>query len=105
MAIGLLFVKESPRWMAYRGMRQEALESLAYLRKETPTSRAIQEEMAEIEAALDDERKALHEKGAKEIFFGKGNLSRFVIAFFLQFFQQWTGQNSVSVKASALSVV
>ncbi|KAL5504781.1 hypothetical protein ACEPAH_7444 [Sanghuangporus vaninii] len=96
MVVGLLFVKESPRWLAYCGKTQEALESLAYLRKENITSQSVQEEMAEIEAAIDEEREVLNEKGAKEIFFGKGNLSRFVFAFFLQFFQQWTGQNSVN---------
>ena len=96
MAIGLPFVKESPRWLAYRGRTFEALQSLAYLRKESTASQSVRGEMAEIEAAIEEERESRKGLEIKEAFFGKGNLRRFVIAFFLLFFQQWTGQNSVS---------
>ncbi|EJD00168.1 sugar transporter [Fomitiporia mediterranea MF3/22] len=96
MAIGLLFTKESPRWLASRGRTTEALETLAYLRKESVNSQSVRDEMAEIEAAIEEERKAQDGLSLKEIYLGKGHLSRFVIAFFLLFFQQWTGQNSVN---------
>ena len=51
--------------------------------------------MAEIEAAIIDEQEARRTFGLKEAFFGKGNLIRFIIAFFIFLFQEWNGQNSV----------
>jgi hypothetical protein len=52
-------------------------------------------ELAEIEAAILEEREARQGLGLKEAFFGKGNFIRFVIAFVIFFLQQWAGQNSV----------
>jgi hypothetical protein len=51
--------------------------------------------MAEIEAAILEEREARDGLGWKEAFFGKGNFIRFFIAFFIFLLQQWAGQNSV----------
>ncbi|KAI5119252.1 hypothetical protein M0805_008803 [Coniferiporia weirii] len=99
MCIGLLFVKESPRYLASRGRTHDALRNLAYLRKEHIDSEALRNEMAEIEAAIDEEREARKGLGVKEAFLGKGNLIRFVIAFFIFFLQQWAGQNSVGYYA------
>ena len=56
MCFGLLLVKESPRWLASRGRTHEALRNLAYLRKEHPDSESVLHEMAEIEAAIEEER-------------------------------------------------
>jgi hypothetical protein len=55
--------------------------------------------MAEIEAAINEEREARQGLGAKEAFFGKGNFIRFVIAFVIFLLQQWSGQNSVGYYA------
>ena len=51
--------------------------------------------MAEIEAAIEEERVARADLGWKEAFLGKGNLIRFVLAFVIFLLQQWAGQNSV----------
>ena len=51
--------------------------------------------MAEIEAAIEEERQARKGLGVKEAFLGKGNFVRFLIAFFIFFGQQFCGQNSV----------
>ncbi|KAJ3515477.1 hypothetical protein NLJ89_g1732 [Agrocybe chaxingu] len=99
MFFGLLTVKESPRFLASVGKNKEALRNLAYLRREPIDSEDVLAEMAEIEAAIEEEREARRDLGLKEAFLGKGNLVRFVIAFVIFFFQQWTGQNSVNYYA------
>ncbi|PPQ99278.1 hypothetical protein CVT24_009278, partial [Panaeolus cyanescens] len=99
LAIGLLTVKESPRYLASVERNDEALQILAYLRREPITSHAVLDEMAEIEAAIREEREARKGLGLKEAFFGKGNFIRFVIAFVVFLFQQLTGQNSVNYYA------
>ncbi|KAF8649919.1 hypothetical protein AX16_005476 [Volvariella volvacea WC 439] len=99
MAIGLLTVKESPRWLASVGRTEEALVNLAYLRRQSVHSESVVSEMAEIEAAINEEKEARKGLGWKEAFFGKGNFIRFVIAFVIFLLQQWAGQNSVNYYA------
>ncbi|KAI6102288.1 general substrate transporter [Pisolithus croceorrhizus] len=99
MCLGLLTVKESPRWLASKGRVQEAIGILAYFRRDQPNSAAIQYEMAEIEAAIREEQETRKGLGLREAFFGTGNFVRFVIAFILFVFQQWSGQNSVGYYA------
>jgi len=99
LVFGLLTVKESPRYLASVGRNHEAIENLAYLRREQSDSPDVLHEMAEIEAAILEEREARKGLGLKEAFFGKGNFIRFVIAFVIFFLQQWGGQNSVNYYA------
>ncbi|KAG6336082.1 hypothetical protein ID866_3008 [Astraeus odoratus] len=96
MCMGLLTVKESPRWLASKGLVKEAIRDLAYFRNESCDSLAVQHEMAEVEAAIQEEKEARSGVGLRQAFFGKGNFVRFVIAFTIFVFQQWSGQNSVS---------
>jgi len=99
LALGVLTIKESPRWLASKGRNEEAIENLAYLRKEPVSSPEVIHEMAEIEAAIIEEREARVGLGWKEALFGKGNFIRFFIAFFIFLLQQWAGQNSVNYYA------
>jgi len=99
MALGLLTVRESPRWLASKGRSAEALVNLAFLRKRSPDSQDVLHELAEIEAALTEEREARTNLGLREASFGRGNFTRFLIAFFIFFLQQWCGQNSVGYYA------
>ncbi|KAI0644353.1 general substrate transporter [Trametes meyenii] len=99
MAFGLLTVRESPRWLASKGRIEEALENLAYLRRRSTDDPVVRGEMAEIEAAIEEEREARRGLGAREAFLGKGNFIRFVIAVVIFLLQQWSGQNSVGYYA------
>ena len=67
---------------------------MAYLRRKHGSSANVLYELAEIEAAIEEERIARESLGWKEAFFGKGNFVRFVIAFVIFLLQQWSGQNS-----------
>ena len=58
--------------------------------------------MAEIEVAIEEERVARKGLGIKEAFLGKGNFVRFLIAFFIFFLQQFSGQNSVGYYAPTI---
>ncbi|KAF5376018.1 hypothetical protein D9757_008838 [Collybiopsis confluens] len=99
MLIGLFTVKESPRWLASVGRNEQALNNLAYLRRRPSDDPDLVHEMAEIEAAIEEEQRVRKGLGWKEAFFGKGNFIRFVIAFVIFLLQQWCGQNSVGYYA------
>lgn len=51
--------------------------------------------MAEIEAATREEQELRKGLGLREVFLGKGNAIRFIIAFVMFLLQQWSGQNSI----------
>ncbi|KAL1658512.1 general substrate transporter [Schizophyllum commune] len=99
MAVGLLTLRESPRWLVQVGREKEALANIAYLRKKQVDDESVVIELAEIEAAVREEREARANLGFKEAFLGKGNWPRFVIAFVIFLLQQWCGQNSVNYYA------
>lgn len=103
MSIGLLTVKESPRWLASVGHIDRAFANLAYLRRLPIDDSRIRAEMAEIEAAMAEEREARKGmggiQGVREAFLGKGNGVRFVIAIVIFVLQNWNGQNSVGYYA------
>ncbi|KAH8826463.1 sugar transporter [Flagelloscypha sp. PMI_526] len=99
MALGLLTIKESPRYLVSVGKNELALKNMAYLRRRAVDDPVVVEEIAEIEAAVIEEREARANLGLKEAFFGKGNFIRFFIAFFIFFLQQFAGQNSVNYYA------
>lgn len=95
----LLFTRESPRWLVMKGREPEALRNLAFLRRRPVTDQGLIEELAEIEAAVREDREARAGLGWREAFLAPGNRIRFVIAFVIFFLQQFSGQNSVNYYA------
>ncbi|KAG8978844.1 hypothetical protein FRB94_013114 [Tulasnella sp. JGI-2019a] len=102
MAIGVIFCRESPRYLARAGKTEQALTNLAWYRNTTVDDVDTRQEMAEIEATILEEQEARAGLGWKEAFFGPGNFIRFVIAIVIFLLQQFCGQNSVSYYAPTI---
>ena len=94
MFIGLFFVKESARWLCKQGRHEEAIASLAHVRCKTVDSPEIIQEMAEIRASIEEELNATEGVTWKECL-QPGNRKRFIIAFVIMFWQQFSGTNSI----------
>jgi len=101
MMIGLLFTKESPRWLASRGRNDAAIASLAYLRHSDETNSEVLEEFAEIRASIDQEIAESSGVSLREALL-PGNRIRFFIGFMLMTLQQWGGQNIVNYYAPTI---
>ncbi|KAF8321147.1 general substrate transporter [Clavulina sp. PMI_390] len=102
MTIGVLLSKESPRWLIMKGRETEGLKNLAFLRRRSTTDPEILIELAEIEAAVREEREAREGLGWQEAFLAPGNRIRFIIAFMIFLLQQFSGQNSVNYYAPTI---
>jgi len=98
LLIGLFFLKESPRWLAKQGRYLEATASLAYMRREEVDDIEIVKEIAEIRASIEEEL-ALTEGVTWKECLTPGNRNRFIIAFCIMFWQQFTGTNSIGYYA------
>lgn len=98
MLIGLFFLKESPRWLMNQGRHDEAHASLAYIRNEPAESESVLKELAEIRAALEEEISVTEGVTWKEAL-TKGTRERFILAFCIMFWQQFSGTNSIGYYA------
>jgi sugar porter (SP) family MFS transporter len=98
MFIGLFFLKESSRWLMKQGRREEAVQSLAYIRNAPENSEEVQKEIAEIYAAIVEET-ALTEGVTWKECLQKSNRYRFFVAFCMMFCQQFSGTNSIGYYA------
>jgi hypothetical protein len=53
MAVAMFFIPESPRWLILRGKHDEGIKALRWLR---PVGAAVEDEAAEIRAAIEREK-------------------------------------------------
>lgn len=98
MLIGLFFLNESPRWLMKQGRYEDAVRSLAYIRNEPQDSESVQKEIAEIKTSIEEEMAMTQGVTWKECL-QKSNRNRFLIAFVLMFWQQFSGTNSIGYYA------
>ncbi|KAI0829574.1 putative MFS sugar transporter [Hypoxylon sp. FL0890] len=96
LGLGMLFTKESARWLAKAGRIEEAMQSLVWIRGGDSTR--VQEEFAEIIAGIQEEERATEGLTWKEYLLPV-NRFRFVIVITLQIGVQLTGNTSLAYYA------
>lgn len=82
------FMKESPRWLATKHRNDEALKSLAWIRKTPMDDPDTLAEYNEIVASVEEEEAVVGGRTWREAF-APGNRIRFFIAFIIFTAQQW----------------
>ena len=97
LAIGMLFVKESARWLAKKGRRSDALVSLVWVRGGENTAE-IQSEFAEIVRGVEIELEASEGLTWKELLL-PSNRYRMFIGITIQLCAQLTGNTSLAYYA------
>ncbi|KAL9114337.1 MAG: hypothetical protein Q9227_001759 [Pyrenula ochraceoflavens] len=104
LAIGLLFLPDSPRFFVKRGRIDRATDVLARLRGQPHDSEYIQQELAEIVANHEYELQVIPQGSwfrswyncfTGGLFRPSSNLRRTILGTSLQMMQQWTGVNFV----------
>ncbi|ESZ94407.1 hypothetical protein SBOR_5200 [Sclerotinia borealis F-4128] len=96
LGLGLFFQNESPRWLIEKDRHEEALLALSHVRRRSPTDPLIQREYHEIIADFHGKEKLTLLRQMKLTVSNKASLYAVSMAATLQFWQQWTGTNSIN---------
>ncbi|KAK9425289.1 putative Quinate permease [Seiridium unicorne] len=97
LGLGMLLTRESTRWLAKKGRRDEALQSLLWVRGGENTTE-VQEEFAEIMAGIYEEERVTEGFTWKEAIL-PANRYRFIIVITIQIGVQLTGNTSLAYYA------
>lgn len=101
LALGMIPLRESPRWLIKKGRRAEALDNLRHVRQTDHTQEQILEEFAEINDTAEMEMNLAEGVTLKEVFL-PGNRYRMFIAITIMIGQQLTGTNAFTYYAPIL---
>ncbi|KFZ10607.1 hypothetical protein V501_05110 [Pseudogymnoascus sp. VKM F-4519 (FW-2642)] len=96
LGLGMILVKESPRWLVKRGRNEQALENLIWVRG--GDSEEVQDEFAEIVAGIEEESRISEGVTYKELLL-PSNRYRLFIAITMQLSAQLTGNTSLAYYA------
>ncbi|KAI0377651.1 quinate permease [Hypomontagnella monticulosa] len=96
LGLGMLLTKESPRWLAKKGRREEALKSLSWIRG--GASPEVDAEFAEILASIEEEERVTNGVTWKELILPVNRMRVFLIIA-LQIGVQLTGNTSLAYYA------
>ncbi|PMD58830.1 general substrate transporter [Hyaloscypha bicolor E] len=104
LAIGLVFLPESPRYFVKKGRVEEAAKALASVRGQPIDSEYIQDELAEIVANFEYEQSVIPQTSyiggwtncfSGSLSDGSSNLRRSILGIMMQMMQQLTGINFI----------
>lgn len=113
LAVGIMFLPQSPRWLMDQGRDQECLDVIANLRRQSADSPLVQLEYLELKAQkLFETRVSQHDHpdlqddsarsrfllglaGYKSLITNPSNFKRTMVATLTMTFQQWTGVNFI----------
>lgn len=113
LAVGIMFLPQSPRWAMDQGRDEECLQILAGLRNQPVDSQLVQLEYLEIKAQkLFETRVSAHDHPTlqdgsaksnfllglaqyKSLITNRSNFKRTMVAVLVMTFQQWTGVNFI----------
>ncbi|ERT01439.1 MFS quinate transporter [Sporothrix schenckii 1099-18] len=102
----ILLCPESPRWLASQDNWEKATNVLSDVRHLPPSHPYVQQELLELRAQLDEERRSVHGTGywavMKECWLVPGNRKRALMSIGLMVCQQWTGTNAINYYAPVI---
>jgi sugar porter (SP) family MFS transporter len=106
LLIGMLFQKETPRYLVTHDRHEEALATLTYIRQLPADHPFVAVELAEITKSVMAEKAAVSGSSVfnlmKEIAVIPSNRRKYLLAIILQIFQQMTGTNAINYFAPSI---